>query len=120
MLMNCIAVGTGGFIGSVARYLLSRIELQKHGNYPINTLFINVIGAVIIGMVIAEAQKNGMSEGKLLFLKFGICGGLTTFSTFSVEMYGYIETGNIFLAIGYAIISVSLSLLSLMVGIKVV
>jgi CrcB-like protein len=74
----------------------------------------------LIGVIIAETQKNGMSENKLLFLKFGLCGGLTTFSTFSVEMYGYLEKGNVVIAIGYAVVSVALSIIGLMLGMKMV
>ena len=120
MLLRCIAVGAGGFIGSITRYLLSKVELQKSGDYPLNTLLVNVLGAVLIGVIIAETQKNGMSENKLLFLKFGLCGGLTTFSTFSVEMYGYLEKGNVVIAIGYAVVSVALSIIGLMLGMKMV
>ena len=120
MLIRCIAVGAGGFIGSITRYLLSKVELQKSGDYPLNTLLVNVLGAVLIGVIIAEAQKNGMSENKLLFLKFGLCGGLTTFSTFSVEMYGYLEKGNVVIAIGYGVVSVALSIIGLMLGMKMV
>ena len=118
MLVKCMAVGIGGFIGSVARYLLYQIELQKSGRYPLNTLLTNVIGALLIGIIIAEAKKNGMSEEKLLFLKFGLCGGLTTFSTFSVEVFGYVESGNTLLAIGYSLISVALCVLFVMIGMK--
>ncbi len=120
MLIKCMAVGAGGFIGSIARYVLSKAKLQSSGQYPINTLLTNVIGAIVIGIVIAEAQKNGMSEEKLLFLKFGFCGGLTTFSTFSAELYGCIESGNTMLAIGYALASVTLSLIGVIAGIKLV
>jgi len=99
---------------------LSKVELQKSGDYPLNTLLVNVLGAVLIGIIIAETQQNGMSENKLLFLKFGLCGGLTTFSTFSVEMYGYLETGHVIIAIGYAVVSVALGLIGLMLGMKMV
>lgn len=120
MLLRCLAVGAGGFIGSIARYLLSKVELQRSGNYPLNTLLANVLGAILIGVIIAEVEQNGMNENKLLFLKFGLCGGLTTFSTFSVEMYAYLETGNVVMAIGYAIVSVTLSLIGVMLGMKMV
>ena len=65
MLIRCIAVGAGGFIGSITRYLLSKVELQKSGDYPLNTLLVNVLGAVLIGIIIAETQQNEMCENKL-------------------------------------------------------
>ena len=121
MLIRCIAVGAGGFIGSITRYLLSKVELQKSGDYPLNTLLVNVLGAVLIGVIMLRRRKNGMSENKLLFLKISVfCGGLTTFSTFSVEMYGYLEKGNVVIAIGYAVVSVALSIIGLMLGMKMV
>lgn len=118
MILNCLAVGIGGFVGSIARYLVSRIEFLKSGSYPLNTLIVNVIGAVLIGLVIVYAEKNGMSEEKLLFLKMGLCGGLTTFSTFSVETLGYIESGNILMGISYVLVSVVLCVLGVYLGMK--
>lgn len=118
MILNCLAVGIGGFVGSIARYLVSRIEFLKSGSYHLNTLIVNVIGAVLIGLVIVYAEKNGMSEEKLLFLKMGLCGGLTTFSTFSVETLGYIESGNILMGISYVLVSVVLCVLGVYLGMK--
>lgn len=120
MLVKCLAVGMGGFIGSVARYLVSRIEFQKSGNYPINTLIVNVVGAVLIGIIIAYAKEYGMSEEKLLFLKMGLCGGLTTFSTFSVETFGFIESGNIMMGLAYIAVTVILCVLGVYIGLKLV
>ena len=80
----------------------------------------NVLGAIMIGIIIAESQKNCISQNKLLFLKFGLCGGLTTFSTFSYEIFEYFENGNALIGIVYAIISLILCLLGLMIGIKMV
>ncbi|MBQ0018564.1 MAG: fluoride efflux transporter CrcB [Clostridiales bacterium] len=117
-MLNCLAVGIGGFVGSIARYLVSRIEFLKSGSYPLNTLIVNVIGAVLIGLVIVYAEKNGMSEEKLLFLKMGLCGGLTTFSTFSAETLGYIESGNILMGISYVLVSVVLCVLGVYLGMK--
>ena len=118
MLIRCMAVGMGGFLGSVARYLIYQINFQRGGKYPVNTLLVNVVGAVLIGIIIAESEHSGLSESKLLFLKFGLCGGLTTFSTFSAEMYGYIESGNILLAAGYALFSVTVCLFGVMIGMR--
>ncbi len=119
MLVKCLAVGMGGFIGSVARYLVSRVEFQKSGNYPINTLLVNVVGAVLIGMIIVYAKENGMSDEKLLFLKMGLCGGLTTFSTFSVETFDFIESGNMMMGIAYVTVTVLLCVLGVYLGMKI-
>ncbi len=119
MLVKCFAVGMGGFIGSVIRYLVSRVEFQKSGNYPINTFLVNVVGAVLIGVIIVYAKENGISEEKLLFLKMGLCGGLTTFSTFSVETFGFIESGNLLMGLAYIVVTVALCVLGVYLGMKI-
>ena len=118
MFIKCLSVGIGGFIGSVLRYLLSEIPV-KQINYPVNTLITNIIGAVIIGMVISYADKTGMRPEKLLLLKTGFCGGLTTFSTFSHETFRLIEKGNLLLAGSYIILSVACSIVGVYIGLKI-
>lgn len=118
MLLKCLAVGLGGFIGAIGRYLFSAVEIKWGGNLPINTLVVNLVGAIIIGFVIAYAQNTGMSEEKLLFLKVGLCGGLTTFSTFSVETFNLIEAGSYGYAICYVMLSVVLCVLGVALGMK--
>ena len=119
MFIKCLAVGIGGFLGSVFRYLLSEIPV-KQINYPVNTLITNIIGAVIIGMVISYAYKTGMRPEKLLLLKTGFCGGLTTFSTFSYETFRLIEKGNLLLAGSYVILSVACSIAGVYLGLRMV
>lgn len=82
-------------------------------------MIVNIAGAIIIGLIIAYAKNYGMSEEKLLFLKVGLCGGLTTFSTFSVETLGFFESGNILAGTAYALASVALSLLGVIAGLKI-
>lgn len=80
MIINCIFVGLGGFAGSVFRYLISLMPLCKNGGFPVNTLLINVIGTVIIGMLAKGAESfENFSPNMILFLKVGLCGGFTTF-----------------------------------------
>ena len=57
MLIRCLAVGIGGFFGSILRYLITKVEINTHNNFPINTLMANVLGAIMIGIIIAESQK---------------------------------------------------------------
>lgn len=119
LFIKCLAVGIGGFLGSVLRYLLSEIPI-KQINYPVNTLITNIIGAVIIGMVISYADKTGMRPEKLLLLKTGFCGGLTTFSTFSHETFKLIENGSLLLAGSYVILSVACSIVGVYLGLRMV
>ena len=118
MFIKCLSVGIGGFIGSVLRYLLSEIPV-KQINYPINTLFTNIIGAIIIGAVVSYADRTGMPPEKLLLLKTGFCGGLTTFSTFSHETFRLIEKGNLLLAGNYVVLSVACSIVGVYIGLKI-
>ncbi len=118
MLIKCIAVGCGGFFGSIARYLISKIDFLHNGNYSINTLIVNLIGAVLIGIIISRSESSGMSEEKLLFLKVGLCGGLTTFSTFSYETWEYIQSGNVMMGIAYSVASLVLCLIGVMIGLR--
>ena len=94
MLINCLAVGAGGFIGSVFRYLVGLIPFLNKSEIPFQTLAVNVIGAVMIGMIVQVAESYGNLNGPwLLFLKLGLCGGFTTFSTFSLEALGLLQSG---------------------------
>lgn len=103
--MNFLAVGAGGFAGAMLRYAIDLIPVAN-GTFPCKTLFINVTGAFMLGILYAFAAKNGMSELLLLFLGAGLCGGFTTFSTFAVQSARLVET-NPFEAVLY----ISLSLL---------
>lgn len=105
-MINCIIVGTGGFIGSILRYLAGAIPLKKNSVFPVNTLIINVLGAFLIGIVVTVFSKNvNLDRRLLLMLKVGICGGFTTFSSFALESFDLMKSGHW----GYAILYIALS-----------
>ena len=109
MLINCLAVGVGGFIGSVFRYLIGLIPFLNRHDIPFQTLAVNVLGAVLIGMIVISAETCELVSGPvLLFIKVGICGGFTTFSTFSLEALGLLESGKISAFTVYVAVSVIL------------
>ena len=83
MWSNCLFVALGGGLGAVGRYLLSLIAAPW--SFPVMTLLTNFLGAVVIGAVAQAAGQLPMSKSAVLFLKTGLCGGFTTFSTFSLE-----------------------------------
>ena len=97
-------VGLGGAIGSIFRYTLSLLPIKS--SFPILTLITNLLGAFIIGVVVGLFEKQYLSSQIHLFLKTGLCGGFTTFSTFSLETLTLLENDMIFIAIIYALISV--------------
>ena len=112
-----IYVGLGGAIGAMLRYALSLLPLKS--DFPLVTLLTNLLGAVLIGLTAGLALKGKVSKELNLFLKTGICGGFTTFSTFSLESFNLIENGKYLVAIGYMVCSVILCLLGVFLGMKI-
>ena len=84
MFCNCLAVGAGGALGAVCRYGMSLLPVLQRGAFPLPTLLTNLLGAILIGLVVGAGQRwANLSPTLLLFLRVGVCGGFTTFSTFS-------------------------------------
>ncbi|MDY3929219.1 MAG: fluoride efflux transporter CrcB [Clostridia bacterium] len=116
-MLNCIAVGIGGFFGSILRYLIGMITVKEPFSFPVRTLLINVTGAFFIGAVAAFFSKNtSLNPRMLLLLKVGFCGGFTTFSTFSYESLGLIMSGNTITAAAYILSSVILCIAAVFGG----
>ena len=106
-MLNCLVVALGGGIGACLRYLIGLIPLKEPLTFPIKTLMINLLGCFVIGLIAALAVKNtSLSPKTVLFIKTGLCGGFTTFSTFALETETLIKTGHIGLAVLYAALSV--------------
>ena len=112
-MLNCLFVGLGGAIGSILRYLIGLIPVKENFSFPVKTFFINIIGCFVIGFVVSLNLKNNLNPKLLLFLKVGVCGGFTTYSTFGLETFELIKSGQILIAILY-------TLLSLIIGISFV
>ena len=84
--MAFLFVALGGAVGSMARYAISLIPVKM--GFPLLTLMTNIIGAILIGFITGIVSfSDNVSKNMLLFLKTGVCGGFTTFSTFSLESY---------------------------------
>lgn len=91
-MIQILSVGAGGFIGAVLRFFMGKLPLKEMTIFPVNTLLINLIGAFAIGLVAAAGSRYGAENSNLvLFLKVGLCGGFTTFSTFSLESLALIQ-----------------------------
>ncbi len=109
MITNCIAVGVGGCIGAILRYLIGLIPVKETMLFPIKTFGINVAGCILIALLVvimSRTANNAFPEWLNLLLKVGICGGFTTFSTFALESTDLIKNGNVGIAFTYMILSV--------------
>ena len=106
-MLNCLVVALGGGIGACLRYLIGLVPLKEPFTFPVKTLFINILGCFVIGLIAAIAAKTtSLSPRTVLFIKTGLCGGFTTFSTFALETETLLKTGHIGLAILYVALSV--------------
>lgn len=120
-LYDCLMVGAGGFIGSVLRYIVGLIPMREGSTFPVKTMCVNVAGAFLIGIIAASVLRHGdMSPRMVLFLKVGICGGFTTFSTFALESVGLLQSGKSLQAILYIVFSVVLSIFAVILAESVV
>lgn len=94
-----ISVALGSIVGGVARYLVSILFASQSGiGFPWATLFVNVTGSFIIGFYVALTGPDGrlfVSPRQRQFVMVGICGGYTTFSTFSLETFRLVQSGNV-------------------------
>ncbi|MDE5861833.1 MAG: fluoride efflux transporter CrcB [Ruminococcus sp.] len=115
--MNYLSVILGGGLGAVLRYCISLIPFKS--DFPFLTLFTNFIGAFLIGLINGFAIKKRLSGNALLFLKTGLCGGFTTFSTFSLETFNLIENHHIISATIYIFLSIILCLTGVFLGMEV-
>jgi CrcB protein len=109
------AVALGGALGSVMRYLVGIGAGKLFGTaFPWGTLIINVTGSFLIGMFVGLfATKWDLPQAARIFLTVGICGGYTTFSTYSLDAWYLIERGQGIASFAYVVTSVILSVAAL-------
>ncbi len=118
MVKSVIIVGLGGFIGTVARFLISRY-FQVHVNsvFPWGTFVVNIAGSLLIGFILGLSELGEfLSPETRLFLTLGICGGLTTFSTFSNDAFILVKEQDWIRFIIYASLSFFIGLLAVYGG----
>ena len=111
-------VALGGALGSVSRFLVGPAIQRAFGfTFPFGTLFINILGSFILGIVAEIALEGGsLSPGSRAFIGIGFCGGFTTFSAFSLETVALFEGGQVGRAGAYIMASVALSVAATWLG----
>ena len=128
-LGKALAVGTGGFVGSILRFALGQALSRTGVLFPVGTLAANVIGCFVIGLVAGRLRILSLetaagealvlrSEFVTLFFVVGVLGGFTTFSTFALGVLDLGESGVPMRAVGYVLLSVGLGLLAAFVGLR--
>ena len=112
VIKNIFLAGLGSFVGGGARYFISVAMKNVGGAFPVGTLAVNLLGCLLIGVFTGYVNKSvGSDSGVALFLTYGICGGFTTFSTFSKEVLMMLQSGNYCGATCYVAISVVLGII---------
>ena len=119
-MINCLIVGLGGAVGAVMRYLIGLLPFNPDNGFPIKTFIINVVGAFVIGIVAALAAKNAMNPKLVLFLKVGICGGFTTFSSFALETDQLLMKGQSLTSVLYVLLSIFAGVMAVFLADKII
>jgi CrcB protein len=94
MTGNVLLVGVGGFLGSIARYLVALAMPIAGTGFPFATFTVNLLGSFLIGFLSELAVSTTLVSPEVrLFLATGFCGGFTTFSSFMYENSALIQDG---------------------------
>ena len=110
-MSDFIVVGIGGFIGSCVRFAFTKLARLLPPSFPYGTLFSNITAAFLVGLIIGIGQQTSiLSPRTKLFLTTGIMGGLSTFSTFSMETVALFQDGRYWVAVGNILLNLALSL----------
>ncbi|MEU9382557.1 fluoride efflux transporter CrcB [Streptomyces sp. NPDC048279] len=118
--MNWLLVVAGAVVGAPLRYLADRAVQARHDSvFPWGTFVVNVVGCLILGLLTGAAEAGAASPHLQLLLGTGLCGALTTYSTFSYETLRLTETGAGLYAAANVVASVAAGLGSAFAGVAI-
>lgn len=115
--MQWLAIGLGAAFGACLRGWMAHFNPLHHW-IPLGTLGANVLGGLLIGLALVWFERigSGLSDNVRLFVITGFLGGLTTFSTFSAEVFTFIHHGRLLAALGLVGLHVGLTLVATALG----
>jgi fluoride exporter len=100
-MLLAMAVSLGAAVGAVARYLVDQAVTRRLGwTFPAGTWLINISGSFVLGLLAGLATRHGLATDVVAVVGTGVCGGYTTFSTFSYESVRLMEEGSGLVALG--------------------
>ena len=117
--MSYLWVTIGSALGGLLRYSITRWTLTLSTTFPFGTIFINILGSFVIGYfgtLTLQSGKFAASDNVRLFVMVGICGGFTTFSSFSLQTFDLMRTGAWGRALANVVFSVVLCVAAVAVG----
>jgi len=100
-LRRLAAIYAGGVVGALLRVGLAEAAPQGPGEWPWATFAVNMLGALLIGYLVARLRDHPEDSAVHPFLTTGICGTLTTFSTLQLELFDLVDGGHLGLAAAY-------------------
>ncbi|MCW5557947.1 MAG: fluoride efflux transporter CrcB [Verrucomicrobiae bacterium] len=119
-MLNAMLIFLGGGLGSLVRWGLSGFVARHWGEtFPWGTLVINVTGSFAIGLFATLTGPEGRFLAPIAFRQFfmiGVCGGYTTFSSFSLQTLNLVEEGQMFRAGANVVLSILLCLIAVWLG----
>lgn len=117
MFKTLFLIGSGGFAGTVCRYLVTTYLTRLIPlSFPFGTFAVNIAGCFIIGLVMGLSFQSTVSSQVRLLVATGFCGGFTTFSTYSLEIFELYQRGEAGTSLLYLLSSIAAGLLFLWVG----
>ena len=122
MIRLMLLVGTGGFLGTVSRFVTTRyFAAHFPSSFPYGTFVVNVLGCLLIGLIYGIAEKGDfLTTEWRLFLTVGFCGGFTTFSAFAAENMAMLRDYELFNFFLYTGSSIFIGLLATFAGIMLI